>query len=326
MPKPRATDAKLERLKALRDEKASPAVAAELQKFLRDASNHVVAAAATLAARFRFRELASEMVAAFDGFMIDAAETDKTCAAKTAIVDALNELDFQEPETFLAGIRHIQLEPVWGGTKDTAAGLRSGCAMAVVRIGHPQANVLLADLLADRERVVRIAAAQALAASGSNAALLLLRLKARLGDGDAEVTGECLTGLMRQEPKEYAPFVAEFLESEDDEIVEAALLALGNSRRAEAFEVLKSFWDRHPRSALRETILVAMALLRFSAATDFLLALLADSPESTARQALAALATLSYDDGVRQSVSTVVQSRKSKELKDLFDEKFPRYP
>src|SRR5262249_55883237 len=45
MPKPRVTDAKLERLKLLRDKTASPSVALELQKFLRDASNHVVAAA-----------------------------------------------------------------------------------------------------------------------------------------------------------------------------------------------------------------------------------------------------------------------------------------
>ena len=92
MPKPRATDAKLERLKALRDEKASPAVAAELQKFLRDASNHVVAVAAALAARLQLRELAPEMVAAFERFMIEPTETDKTCSAKTAIIDALNEL------------------------------------------------------------------------------------------------------------------------------------------------------------------------------------------------------------------------------------------
>jgi hypothetical protein len=323
MPRPRATDAKLERLKLLRDETASPAVALELQKFLRDASNHVVAAAAKLTARLRFRDLAAEMVSAFEGFMIDPVETDKTCSAKTAIVDALNELDFQEPEVFLQGIRHIQLEPVWGGAKDTAAELRAGCAIAVVRIGHANANVLLADLLADSERVVRIAAAQALAASGSNAALLLLRLKARVGDGDAEVTGECLTGLVRQEPKEYAPFAAEFLESDDNGTVEAALLALGNSRRAEAFEVLKTFWERQRRNDLRETALLAMALLRFSAATDFLAALVADAPEPAALQALSALAILNYDARVRDSVAAMVELRDSDVLRAAFAEKFP---
>src|SRR4029077_234430 len=151
-----------------------------------------------------FKDLAQEMVTAFGGFMIDPIENDKTCAGKTAIVRALNALDFQEPEVFLAGIRHVQLEPAWGGAQDTAAELRADCAMAVVRLGHPRANILLTDLLADSERVVRIAAAQALAASGSNASLLLLRLKARLGDRDPEVTGECLTGLMRHEPQESA--------------------------------------------------------------------------------------------------------------------------
>src|SRR6516165_9248689 len=89
MPKPRATDVKLERIRLLRDEKSSPAVALELQKFLGDASNHVVATAAKLTARFRFTDLAAEMVSAFDGFMINPTETDKTCSAKTAIVDAL---------------------------------------------------------------------------------------------------------------------------------------------------------------------------------------------------------------------------------------------
>jgi HEAT repeat protein len=322
MAKARATDAKLQRLKLLRDEPESPAMVAELRRFLHDASNHVVAAAAALAARFRFKELAPEMVAAFDGFMIDPVESDKTCAGKIAIVDALNELDYQEPDLFLTGIRHVQEEPAWGGPRDAAAELRAGCTMAVVRIGHPQANVLLADLLADSERVVRIAAAQALAASGSKAALLLLRLKARLGDGDADVTGECLTGLMRQEPKESAPFVAEFLESDDDAVVETALLALGNSRRAEAYELLKKFWEGRRRNELRETALVAMALLRFSAATDFLLALLGDAPESSALRALSALAVLDYDPRIRESVAVIVRRRNSDALQALFAAKF----
>ena len=325
MPKARSTDAKLERLRLLRDEPPSPAVAQELQSALRDPSNHVVANAAALAARFRFTDLAPEMAAAFERFLIEPLKNDKTCSAKTALVDALNELDSQEPEVFLAGIRHVQEEPIWGGARDTAAGLRAGCALAVVRIGHPRANALLVDLLADPERVVRIAAAQALAASGSNAALLLLRLKARLGDGDPEVTGECLLGLMRHEPQESAAFVAEFLESDDAAVAEMALLALGNSRRAEAFEVLKRFWEGRPRNELRETTLVAIALLRFAAASDFLLTLLADAPESTAREALSALATLHYDDRVRQSVAMALESRNSDSLRTMFDEKFRQH-
>jgi hypothetical protein len=64
MAKARSTDAKLERLRLLRDEPPSPAAALELQTCLRDASNHVVGNAAALVARFHFKELAPEMVAA----------------------------------------------------------------------------------------------------------------------------------------------------------------------------------------------------------------------------------------------------------------------
>src|SRR5262249_22601204 len=149
-----------------------------------------------------------------------------------------------------------------------------------------------------------------------------LRLKARLGDRDPEVIGECLTELMRHEPQESGPLIAEFLEADDDALVETALLALGNSRRAEAFDVLKTFWERHPRRNLRETTLIAVALLRFTAATDFLQALLTDAPESTARHALSALATLSYDERVSQSVAIAVARRQSTELQALFDERF----
>jgi HEAT repeat protein len=318
MAKPRSTDAKLERLRLLRDAAPSPEVISELRKAIGDSSNHVVAAAAALTARFHFSELAPELAAAFEGLMVDPVKTDKTCAGKTAIVDALNELDFQEPDVFLAGARHVQLEPAWGGARDTAASLRAGCAIALVRIGHRGALPVLVDLLADPERVVRLAAAQALAGSASTAALLLLRLKARLGDKEADVTGECLTGLMRLEPQESAPLVAEFLENDDDAVAEAALLALGNSRRPEAFDTLKQFWERRSRVELRETTLVAMALLRLPAAIDFLLTLVTEAPESSALAALSALAVLNYDPRVREQTASAVEKRDSKALRDAY--------
>jgi hypothetical protein len=127
---------------------------------------------------------------------------------------------------------------------------------------------------------------------------------------------------MQHEPQESAAFVAEFLRSDDDAVAEIALLALGNSRRAEAFVVLRSFWEGRPRNELHETTLVAMALLRFSAATDFLLALLSDTPESSARQALSALATLNYDPRVCELVASAVERRQNDQLIELFETKF----
>ena len=43
---------------------------------------------------------------------------------KVAIVEALNALGYEHTPTFLQGIRHVQMEPVYGGRVDTAAVLR----------------------------------------------------------------------------------------------------------------------------------------------------------------------------------------------------------
>ncbi len=127
---------------------------------------------------------------------------------------------------------------------------------------------------------------------------------------------------MRERPQEYAPFLAEFLESEQIAVAEAALLALGNSRRPEAFQVLVDFWKGRPPHELVETTFVAMALLRFPAASEFLLSLLAEAPESQAGPALSALAVLSYDSRIREQTAAAVERRDSPALRVLFKEKF----
>jgi HEAT repeat protein len=324
MPKPRSSDAKLERLRLIRDQPSSPEIRLELAGALNDASNHVIAAAAAIVVRLDLRDLIPNLTAAFERLMIDPIENDKTCAGKLAIVDALNALECQDHDVFLAGVRHVQLEPVWGGRKDTADSLRAGCAIGLVRIGYSGMLPLLVDLLTDSERIVRSAAAQSLAALGSTAALLLLRLKARLGDADPEITGECLAGLMRVEPRESAAFVAEFLHSEDTAVAELALLAFGNSRWPGAYDVLKSFWDGRPRGELKETTLVAIALLRSPAAIDWLLSLVQNAAESTAMLALSALAILNYDARVAERAADVVQSRDLADLNEMFAKKFTR--
>jgi hypothetical protein len=323
MAKPRSnTESRLERLRRLRDEPPSPAVLAELKASLCDSSNHVVAAAARLAGRFRYLELAPELLAAFGRFLDEPLKTDKTCAGKIAVVEALNEMDFPEPDVFVTGARHVQLEPGWPQANDAAVPLRAACAGAIVRTGCHEGMPLLVDLLADPERPVRAAAAQALGAAGSSAALLLLRLKARVGDVDPDVTGECLLGLMRERPQEYAPFLAEFLRPDGGPLAEVALLALGNSRRTEAFGVLKSYWDGQPPRDLVDATLVALALLRLPAAIDFLLTLVAEAPLAEALAALPALAILNYDSRVPERVAAAVGKRGDRGLQDVFKVKF----
>ena len=61
-------------------------------KTLADPSNYVVSKAAELYADLGIRELAPELIRAFDRSMLDAAKTDLQCRGKTAIVKALVEL------------------------------------------------------------------------------------------------------------------------------------------------------------------------------------------------------------------------------------------
>ncbi|TMQ34239.1 MAG: HEAT repeat domain-containing protein, partial [Planctomycetota bacterium] len=300
MAKPRSTQAKLDRLKQLRDASASPDLLRELRALLADRSNFVVAEAAALVGKSHLAELAKDVVAAFERFLIEPEETDKLCAAKMALVEALEQIDHEEAGVFLAGVRHVQLEPAWGGSQDTAAPLRAACAAALVRIDYPEVLTLLVDLLADPEKIARAGAVRALVG------------KARAGDAEPEVTGECLTGLLRLEPAASVPVVAEFLEAHDEAIQEVAVMALAESRRPEAFAVLKAFWEGYVPEDLREIVLMALAMMRLPAATDYLLSLVADAPPKTAAMAVSALAIHRYDERLRERIAAIVTRRSDK--------------
>jgi HEAT repeat protein len=282
----------------------------------------VVAEGAEAVGHLALADLAPDLAAAFERFLVDPIKTDKLCRAKIAIAQTLDKLEYLRSEIFLCGIRHVQPEPVWGGQQDTAAPLRGACAFALVRIGHPGVLSLLVDLLTDPEKDARLAAVQALAYSATQAASFLLRLKARMGDKDPEVTSECLGALLKLDPTDAMPFVAEFLQSPDEAVQEGAVLALGESRRPEAFQLLKDFWDVQIASALRETILVAMALLRLPAANDFLLSLIADESTAVATAAVSALAVHRHDPRLRERVEAAVIQTGNADLRTHCEKRF----
>jgi HEAT repeat protein len=321
MAKTRGVEAKLKRLYLLRKEPISPAIVDELRKFLGDSSNFVVADAAAIAGDGNVAELAPDLVAAFDRFMEDSEETDKHCRAKNAILEALNKLDYDRPEIFLSGIRHVQREPVWGGSEDTAAGLRGTAAFGLVRQGYRGILIMLADLLADSEKVARVAAVQALEATGSMAAVPLLRFKARLGDEEPEVTWECFTALLKLE-QDSIEFVAEFLRASDEAIGEGAALALGEARRPEAFAYLRDRLLILRQGSFQDAVLLAISMLRLPAAIDFLIEQIA--VKSTASAALAALAIHRHNEPIKERVTAAVAQTQDAGLKARFDEKFNR--
>src|SRR4051812_37216665 len=184
-------DDKLASLRALRGQTLTGEQVAELRKRIGDRSNLVVAAAAAIAGENTLVELAGDLEAAFDRFLVNPLKDDKLCRAKLAIVQALDQLEHQDSGVFLKAARHVQLEPVWGGAEDSAPPLRAAAVVALARTEGTRSLPPLVDALTDPAKDVRAAAAVALGAVGTEAAGLILRLKVRLGDGDPDVFSEC---------------------------------------------------------------------------------------------------------------------------------------
>jgi HEAT repeat protein len=322
MARPRSLEDKLAKLRLLRNEPATPALVKELRDCLADTSNFVVAEAAALAGKARLADLERDLVVAFDRFLNDPVKRDKQCQAKIAIAEAMNECESMEESFFWKGARYVQPEPVWGGTQDTAVPVRVACAFGLVRTRARGVQPYLVDLLCDQEKPARMGAAQALAYSGTEAAYLLLRLKARLGDKEPEVLSECFNGIAALNPEEGVSFIAEFVQSSNPAVQESAVLALGDSRRKEAFEILRKVWAKSAGGSLQEIVLMALSLLRLPPATDLLLSLVADDSAEVAKAALSALALHRYDERLKDRVTAVVAQTGKRELQAHFEERF----
>jgi HEAT repeat protein len=321
MGKRRGAEAKLDRLRTLATEPVSPERLEVLRKSLADPSNLVVATAAGVIGDRGIRELSADLVAAFDRLMIEPEECDKQCRGKIALVEALNKLEYDEPEIFLRGIVHVQ-EPGWGQEKgqDAAGPLRAHCAFALARINPPDLLLHLTDLLLDSDKRARVGAARALGGSGSLAAMPLLRFKARLPDKEPEVIGECFSALLALAPAESLSFVSSFLSSAGADVQEAAIFALAEIRRPETFAILKDFWPRTP-PGLEDMVLLAIAMLRLPPALDFLIDLVAKKdPHSSA--AVSALAIHRHQDKIRESVAAAVAVNSEPALGQWFQKKF----
>ena len=315
-------DDKLAALRKLRGQTLAPEQTAELKKCIGDRSNLVAAAAAALAGENTLVELSRDLEAAFERFLVNPAKDDKLCRAKIAVVQALDKMEYQDPAVFQKAARHVQYEPVWGGSEDSAPPLRAAAIIALARIEGSSALPLLVDAMTDAAKDVRIAAAMAMGALGTEAAGLLLRLKARIGDKDPEVLSECLSGLLAVDPKEYLPFVSGFLVPASAAVCEAAALALGKSRLPDALGPLATCWRLSRSSEVGEQVLLALAMLRLPAAIDYLLALIASDSEEDALSALSALKIHNYDPRLRERLAQVVLETGSPRLRAMFERDF----
>lgn len=302
---------------ALESVRAAPRSAESLSALrgaLAGRSAFAAAKAAKLAGELELTELGGDLVAAFERILGEN-EDDPGCAAKAGIAEALYELGHDAAGAFLRGIRHVQMEPVFGGRVDTAVDLRGACAFGLVRIGYRDVLVELADLLADPEPPVRISAARALAYRGGKDAVPLLRLRILTGDKPA-VLGECLSALLRIAGPGALPFAARFLEHRDDEVAEAAALALGASRLEEAFADLREWVERVVSPVLRRAGLVAIATLRRDAALEYLFGLVEHAPPVTAAQAVDALGVYQGERALEERLRRAAAARRERPVRD----------
>jgi len=301
----------LDRLAELRGQAPSPEGWAEAAKALGSKMNLVAAKAARIIGEWgeqRGAELMPELVAAFDRFMVKPEAGDKRCAAKIEILKALCKLQYPSPSLFRRAMRHIQMEPSWGGPVDTAAEVRALGAMGLAQTDYTEVQEEIVPLLFDTERDTRIGAVRAIAVAGLPGGALLLRVKA-LGGDDPEVLGECFAALLRVEPAKSLEFVAKFLEHGDAAIAEAAALALGDSRMEAAFAVLRDAFDRSHAMPVRRTLLVALALLRRESAIDYLVDLVRDGAQQASADALEALAMYEKDPNLKERIEGALQHR-----------------
>ena len=312
----------LDRLGQLRHAEPTEAVTEELRGLLRNRSNLVVAKAATIVRELRIIALMPEMVSAFKKFIAYGSRLDKRCAALTEITSALYELDYDEPEPYLDGIKHVQLEGSYGPPVDAGAKLRAVSAQGLLRTRHVDALSEVVQLLVDREPAPRIDAVRALAVNGGEAGVLLLRLKVLTGDTEPTVLAECFAGLLAASPEKSVAFVAKYIDASDESTAEAAMLALGESRLPAAYEVLREKWDRTVLMPEKKLLLVAISASKLDEAIAFLVSLVESASLPIAAAAVKDLAIYRHNERVSKSVRAAVVTRKERALVVQYEQDF----
>jgi HEAT repeat protein len=319
-----ALDKKIESLRALRDEPDS--AEKELRTAMQDKNGFFVSKAAALVGELHLAALVPDLETSFERFLKDPVKTDPQCWAKIAIAKALRGLEHKHPRIFLAGLNHVQREPVWGGEADTAGPLRAACAIALVQCQLTDLEILthLTSGLADPEKIVRIDTASAIAALGSETGSLLLRLKALLGDREPEVMGQCFLALLDLGSPDDVGFVGRFLSPARDEDVQSeAIAALAQSKAPNALDFLRAAWGGRLSHVLRRTLILSLAGSPLPASSEFLLTVSKSESNETAEWVIESLGGSRFRSQVEAQVRALVDERDEPKLRQLFSRHFP---
>jgi len=226
------------------------------------------------------------------------------------------------------GIQHACWESIWGGSADVAVTLRGQCAIGLAAMGSRLALRCATELLAEsdikgpRERIswpARQDAARALTMIGSDGAAAVLRFKALSGDPEPNVLSECLSGVIAIDGDAGLDLAEHFLTAgspnarsgiEAERQAEAALLAVGNSRRPAGFALLIRHERLFAHTASRSTFFTAIAMTRQDAAIDYLLKHVSEGPKDLSNAAAEALKPMRLLPRVGERLATALSQRK----------------
>jgi HEAT repeat protein len=328
---PASFDHELAELEALSERfKQSFSLEPEQIEHLRTAlahrNNFIVSKAARLVGEAELAALLPELLVAYGRFFHEPVKADPKCWAKEALAKALLKLEHREKDTYIRGLRHIQMEPSFGPPADSAGTLRATCAHALVDcpgLSDAELLALLLEALTDTDKSVRIEAARAIANVGGISAPLILRLRAQLGlvppDGDTpEVLGAVYSALLSLDGTASIPLVSKALEPGDDLAAEAAF-ALADMRTVEALAPLLARFNAGVDPWFSGVLLSAIALTRLPQACDFLLDLIARDTREAA-SAIEAITRSSPSEELRIRVEQAIEQADSPRLREVYQE------
>ena len=322
MSKANADHVRLKRVAKSAKELDSESTPAELRSGLHESSNFVVAKAAEIIGERELTEFVEELKMVW-ATLCSEPERDRGCTAKTAIIDALARLGFDDPDFCLAGMKYEQIDPGFPSA-DSAINVRGGCAALLARSWKISVNdklIAMTELLADSQRVARVHAVYAIADVGHECVIPLLRVKIQCGDVEAEVTGACFSALLRLTRQDSVPFVARYLRSSDEQLASEAAASLGESGLPEAIAVLIETYQRTSDADLKESLLVSLGLSRQTQAVDFLISLL-NPITNFSEPTLRALAPLRFYSDIRNRVQMTVEATNNRRMLAIFHELF----
>jgi hypothetical protein len=321
--KPSSLEAQLAALKTVTAAPASGEAREAIRRALAGGPSLVAARAARLVREHALEGLGDDLVAAFRRFLADAVKSDPGCAAKLAALEALDYGGHDDAAPFLEATRHVQKEPAFGPPVDTAAGVRARGVLALSRLAHPDLPLCAGALLADPEGPVRQAAADSLVAAGdrSLAGLLLLRWSA--GDEEPLVILACMAGVLALASDQALPRLHAALFGGDGEPRELAALALGQSGRDDALDLLLEQLREAPRALERAPALRALGLHRSERALEAALDVIAGGAVADAEAALAGLGARRFERGLPDRVRAAVRKNGDPRLAAALAAAFP---